>query len=241
MISVTHNYFSRAIGMATEIRILLPDAPAERTVFLLSPEGGSGSSWITSTKVSVLCDAHRAVFVLVPSLQGCYTDMAYGYAFYASLKETLDYLRATFPAVPLKNGVCYAVGASTGGLAAIRLALDEPDLFAGAAVFSGRLDITAGPEGWFTEKRLECLYGDTQKRRWLQDQFEDLCRKPSEQTFFLFVSQEDPCAGSSERIAQFLEERAYLISRSGKSGWKTWSDWLGADMKEIGGAEDVRQ
>ena len=172
MILLTHNYFSNAIAMATEIRILLPEGKAEKTVFLLSPEGNSGISWITSTKAGALCDAEKTAFVIVPSLQGCYTDMVYGYRFFSALLECIEYLKENLPGVPLESHKCFAAGASTGGLAALRLAMEMPDLFAGAASLSGRLDVTAAPGGWFTEKRLMCLYGTEENREKLQSVFE---------------------------------------------------------------------
>lgn len=239
MILLTHNYFSAAIGMASEIKIILPEGAAKRTVFLLSPEGSSGSSWTTSTKAAALSDTEQTAFVIVPSLQGCYTDMVYGYPFFASLRESISYLRKNIPGVPLPDHRCYAAGISSGGLAALRLAMSMPDLFAGAASFSGRLDITAEPEGWFTEKRLLCLYGDTSQRDALQKEFEQQCMKVSGQKFYLYTGTEDPYASSCSRIEELLGARAVSEHREGRSNWKTWSDWLGNYLNAIGGDGDV--
>ena len=240
MILLTHNYFSNAIAMATEIRILLPEQPADKTVFLLSPEGGSGTSWITSTKAGALCDSTGTAFVIVPSLQGCYTDMAYGYSFFSSLQECISYLRENIPGVPLRSGHCYAAGVSSGGLAALRLAMTMPKLFAGAASFSGRLDVTADPDGWFTEKRILCLYGDEENRKKVQEGFEQLCEDASGQSFFLFTRTNDPYADSAEKTEKLLKEHVYTVTEQGKSNWKTWSDWLGIYIDRIEGDDDVR-
>lgn len=241
MILITHNCFSDAIAMATEIRVLLPDAEAERTVFLLCPEGGNGLQWITSTKVSVLCDQYKTAFVIVPSLEGCYTDMAYGYNFYSSLKEMVSYIATNLPGVPLKGKSCYAVGVSTGGIAAIRLALDMPELFAGALSFSGRLDITQISGGWFTEKRLECLYGTSEQRSEKQKEFEDLCSKNDGQTFFICAKEQDSGAASAQHIASVLGSDTTLNILPGTSNWKTWSDWLGSYIDQIGGSNHVSE
>ena len=241
MILITHNCFSNAIAMATEIRVLLPDKEAERTVFLLCPEGGNGLQWITSTKVSVLCDQYKTAFVIVPSLEGCYTDMAYGYNFYSSLKEMVSYISANLPGVPLKEGTCYAVGVSTGGTAALKLALEMSLLFAGAASFSGRLDITEISGGWFTEKRLECLYGTPEQRYAKQKEFEDLCSKNEGQAFLICAKEQDHGVSSAKRIASILGSDTTLNILPGASNWKTWSDWLGTYIDDIGGTDHVRE
>jgi S-formylglutathione hydrolase FrmB len=240
MILLTHNYFSNAIAMATEIKILLPEGKAEKTVFLLSPEGNSGTSWVTSTKAGALCDSEKTAFVIVPSLQGCYTDMVFGYRFFSSLIECIAYLKENLPGVPLEPQKCFAAGVSTGGLAALRLAMEKPDLFAGAASFSGRLDITAAAEGWFTDKRLLCLYGPEENREKLQSEFEQQCSNASEQVFFLFSRSEDPYADSMKKTEEHLKGKAYTVEEPGHSNWKTWSDWLGVYISRIGGSDHVR-
>ncbi|MBQ8995809.1 MAG: hypothetical protein IJ091_08325 [Oscillospiraceae bacterium] len=235
MILITHNYYSESIAMATEIRILLPDQEPERTVFLLSPEGCSGLEWITNTKVFVLCDLYRTAYVLVPSLEGCYTDMEYGYKFFSSLKECIRYLNTNFPGIPILERCCFAVGVSSGGFAALKLAQEMPSFFAGAASFSGILDLTLSPSGWFTEKRLLCLHGDEDQRLKKQIDFENLCRKAEGQSFRICTKSQDFGSESSVRIANLLGKRANLVSGAGTSDWKTWSDWLGKYMEEIGG------
>ena len=240
MILLTHNYFSNAIAMATEIRVLLPEGKAKKTVFLLSPEGNSGTSWITSTKAGALCDSEKTAFVIVPSLQGCYTDMVYGYSFFSSLIECISYLKENLPGVPIEPLQCYAAGVSSGGLAALRLAMALPDLFAGAASFSGRLDVTDSPCEWFTEKRLLCLYGTEENRMNLQAEFLQQCRNSSGQSFFLFTRADDPYAASMKRTEEAFSERAYSIEEPGLSNWKTWSDWLGIYVSRTGGESHVR-
>lgn len=239
MILLTHNYFSNAIGMASEIKIILPESTAKRTLFLLSPEGSSGSQWTTSTKAAALCDTEQTAFVIVPSLQGCYTDMEFGYPFFSSLLECISYLRENLPGVPLQEHCCYAAGVSSGGFAALRLAMSDPYLFAGAASFSGRLDLTAGPEGWFTEKRLLCLYGEASRRDELQKEFELSCLNSSGQKYYLYTGTEDPFSSSYPRIEELLGSRAVTEHKEGRSGWKTWSDWLGNYLTAIGGDNDV--
>lgn len=232
MAIITQDYFCPRIGMASEFRVILPEtaagalAEAESTLFLLSPEGESGMNWITSTKIKVICDRYRTAAVLVPCLQGCYTDMALGYPFYQSLRYVREYIQTYMRGIPVGEGEMAAAGVSVGGTAALRWAMEEPELFAAAASFSGMYSPDRPAGGWFTEKRLENLYGDAQNRFSVRDGFTDLCRSTSAKNIYIFSAEGDPDAGRAAEIAESIGAGAVFRTAEGVSGWKTWSDRL---------------
>ena len=238
MAIITQDYFCPKIGMASEFRVILPEtasgtlAEAESTLFLLSPEGESGSNWITSTKVKVLCDRYRTAAVLVPCLQGCYTDMALGYPFYQSLKYVREYISTYLRGIPVGDGEMAVAGASVGGTAALRWAMEEPELFGAAASFSGMYSPDREPKGWFTENRLENLYGDPGNRASVRESFMELCRNSSQGNCFIFSSKDDPDYSIAAEIAEIRGDRAMFRSAEGRSGWKTWSDMLADFMSQ---------
>lgn len=232
MAIITQDYFCPKIGMASEFRVMLPETAsgtitdADSTLFLLSPEGESGLNWITSTKLKVLCDRYRTAAVLIPCLQGCYTDMALGYQFYQSLRYVREYIRTYLRGIPVDNRKMAIAGVSVGGTAAIRWAMDEPELFSAAASLSGMYSPEREPEGWFTEDRLENLYGDTQNRRSVWDSFIGDCLEVSSGRFYIFSSREDRDYDRAVEIAESIGSEAEFVSADGISDWKTWSDRL---------------
>ena len=232
MAIITQDYFCPRIGMASEFRVILPETPAgtpaeaESTLFLLSPEGESGMNWITSTKIKVLCDRYRTAAVLVPCLQGCYTDMVLGYPFYQSLRYVREYIRTYMRGIPVGKGDMAVAGASVGGTAALRWAIEEPELFSAAASFSGMYSPDRPAGGWFTENRLENLYGDAQNRASVRDSYMKMCRDTARENVYIFSSQDDPDADRAAEIAAAIGGGAVFRTAEGYSGWKTWSDRL---------------
>ena len=231
MALLTHDYYCGKIGMATELRIVLPDrfltggAP-EKTLILLSPEGESGLGFYEKGDLAAICDEFSLCAVLVPSLEGCYTDMKYGYPFYASLKNVRDYIREYLPGIPVEAGKTLIAGALSGGRAALRWAMEEPGFFAAAASFSGLLLNDRKPSGWFTEKRMFCLYGTEDERKASDEAFLGLCGKTALNRIFLYASSEDEGLGGNEKTAAVLGEKAALTVSEGKGGCKVWSEAL---------------
>ena len=236
MAIVTQDYFCPAIGMATELRVIIPDAALregrkpESTLFLLSPEGGSGIDWITSTKIKVLCDQYDTAAVLVPCLQGCYTNMVYGYDFYDSLKYVRDYIKTYLPGIDVSDGKMAVAGVSAGGAAALKWAMEEPEAFSACASLSGRLSPCMKEDGWFTEDRLLCLYGDAAQREVKWNEFLELCSGTSQNRCFIFCSDGDPGYEASMEATGRLGDKAAVRTAEGVSNWKAWSDVLGGFM-----------
>ena len=167
-----HNYCDY-VQMAGVLQVVLPnawvlgqrDAGRLPLVYLLAPEGEEGSRWLRHTQAELLAEQYQVAMVLVSSLQGCYTDMAYGYRFFQSLADGVPaYLKRNLPALRVHEGPCYIAGCSMGGMGAIKLALRYPARFAAVGSFSGRLDNADSfrhpvPGDWLTPKRMVNLWG----------------------------------------------------------------------------------
>ena len=232
MALITHDYYCPRIGMAAELRLLVPDGSLRQgkspagTLFLLSPPGESGLFWLTDTDLRPLAETYGIAVILVPCLQGCYTDMAYGYPFYRSLQYVRSYVREQIPGIPLEPGRTAIAGASVGGAAALRWGMEEPDFFSACASFSGLLFPDSGPRGWFTEERLLCLYGDEAARKAKKEAFLTLCGETAQKRCYLSAAAGDPGAAESEAAAAILGDRAVLHTAPGVSDRKRWSDRL---------------
>ncbi len=238
MATLTHDYYCGQIGMATELRIVLPDrylldGSPDSTLILLSPEGESGLGFYQKGDIAAICDEFSLCAVLVPSLEGCYTDMKLGYPFYASLKNIRNYISEYLPGIPMQSGKMLIAGASSGGRAALRLAMEEPELFRAAASFSGLITNDREPNGWFTEKRMSCLYGTREERKADDDAFAALCAETSQDSIYLYVSQEDPDFAGNEKIASLLGSKAVLVKTEGKDDYKIRAKALRDFLKRV--------
>ncbi len=243
MALITQDYYCEKIKMASELRIVLPDAclnekrRPSRTLFLLSAGGESGSAWLSTTKLAVLCDLYDCSAVLVPSLEGCYVNMAYGYPFYDSLKYSLEYLRTYLPGVLCDTGDMAAAGTSAGGFAALRWALEGEDTFRCAGSIAGILTAELPAGGWFTPKRIECLYGTAEQAEAETEEFLSSCRDCGKGRWFIFSSEEDPGHASSVAAAEALGTKAVLHTAPGFSDGKKISDSLGEFFRYWKGGE----
>lgn len=199
--------------MASELRILLSDPILQNeentagTLFLLPPQGESGLSLVTETEIPAICSAYRIAVVIPPCLQGCFTDMVYGYPFYQSLKYVREYLRHYFPGIPLEHGKCAVAGIGISAVAALSWAAEEPEGFACAAPIGGILDPAMAPHGWFTEKRLADLFGTPEERLQKREKVLKIRAGLDPKKIFLSSSEEDPITlkACSEQLEKFIK------------------------------------
>ncbi len=237
MALLTQDYYCPALGMASELRIQTPEAilrgeeKPRGTLFLLPPEGESGLSLLTGTKLAALCEEYRVTALIPPCLQGCYTDMAFGYPFYQSLKFVREYIGNYLPGLAPEKGRTAIAGFGIGGFAALRWALEEPEFFFAAGSIAGRLDPAMAPQGYFTEKRLSDLFGTPEERLKKRGDFLSLCETSPHNRLFLFSAREDPGFESTLLAAKALGAKAKTATVQGAASGKVCSDALGEFFK----------
>ena len=229
--------------MASRLQVVLPadylrgEDKRIPILILLAPEGEEGSRWLRHTQAETLSDKYQIAMVLVSCLQGCYTDMTFGYRFFQSLALGVpEYLHRIFPALHLENGRCYVAGASIGGMGAIKLALTQHKRFAAAASFSGRLDNRESffnpVEGdWFTEKRMINLWGSPEAIPGSENDLQALAEKAVNNdselpAFYISAGSDDAGFVSSRAFASDSRLQATFVERKGKQGWPGWANEL---------------
>lgn len=237
-----HNYCDH-IQMAGRLYVAAPDlwlrGDTERlpVLYLLAPEGEDGSRWLRHTQVELLAEQHNMIMVMVPCLQGCYTDMAYGYRFFQSLVVGVPaYLKRNLPAIRVDEGPCFVAGCSMGGMGAIKLALSYPASFAAVGSFSGRLDNedsfrhpAAGD--WLTEKRMKNLWGSPEA---IPNSSSDLhalvdtaiARGIHLPPMYLSVGTGDAGYASSSAFAGKVGLDIHYVQHEGPQGWRSWANEL---------------
>ena len=240
---LTHDYYCPKIGMASEFRVVMPDGMLQNSekpagvLFLLPKEGESGSAMISKTDLPSLCASYRIAAVVPPCLEGCYTDMVYGYPFYQSLKYIREYLRNFLPGIPLESGKCMIAGFGAGGFAALRWAMEEPDFFACTGSIRGILDPAMPAHGYFTERRLTDLFGSPEERREMREEFLSSCRSSAVRNVYLITENTDPGYESSSAAGAAFGGRASLKILKAGTGSSEYKDpldrlvriWLGGE------------
>lgn len=156
------HFYSKALQMASVMHVVLPSGNPRQTVMLLGPGGSDGTWWPQHCLMQPLADQYDCAFVLVPALEGCGFDMAYGYRFGKSLREDVpQWLQRHMPVLPMEK--LHIAGYDVCGAGALQAALMSEGRFASAACFGGCADVKSyqhTPHPYLTPKRMQCLWGD---------------------------------------------------------------------------------
>ena len=158
MAVIHFNYKSRAIGMDTNVTLILPtvtreDAAQGRTgytkdekfpvLWLLNSGGGDDIEYLGRSYVQQYAEEEKIAVVTLASANSCYQDTMYGQQYFTMLTEELpDLLYSRFPLSPRRcdNAVAgFSMGAAGASWAAARC----PEKYGLCVTMSGMAD---GPE-----------------------------------------------------------------------------------------------
>jgi len=237
---MTINNYCDYVQMAGVLQVVLPtdliNGKITRvpTLFLLAPEGEEGSRWLRHTQAELLADKYHMAMVLVSCLEGCFTDMAYGYRFFQSLAKGIpEYLSKNIPALSLDDGQCYVAGCSMGGMGAVKLALCYPERFIAAGSFSGRLDNEESSKNpvegdWLTEKRMVNLWGSPDAIKGTMNDLAFLAGKALQAckvlpAFYISAGTQDIGYTASKVFAKQNDLLINFVERTGRQDWHSWS------------------
>ena len=119
----------------------LPESGKFPVVWLLHGLSDDDSCWRDLTSISRYAREFGFAVVMPDAGRSFYADMACGPRYWTFVSEELPGLcRSLFPISSLRNEN-FVAGLSMGGYGALKLALNHPERFAGAAAFSAVADI----------------------------------------------------------------------------------------------------
>lgn len=159
---VTVNFGSWALGKSASFRAVIPDNPSEDipTMYLLHGLSDDYSCWSRFSRIEQYAEAHGMAVIMPDGDRSFYEDMAYGQAFYTHIsKEIVERSRRMFR-LSDKREKTFIAGLSMGGYGAFKIAMRNPDMFAGACSLSGVTDIVAriARNEWDPDMKL--VFGD---------------------------------------------------------------------------------
>ena len=137
------DFLSKYLEMHTAVNITLPmpadaDAPMEDipSVILLHDMGDDDSAWMRNVPVERYAMEKGAAVIMPDGMLSCYENMRYGGAFRSYIgKELMDILCAYLP-LSRRREKRFIAGCGMGGRGALKFALEHPENYAAAGVFS---------------------------------------------------------------------------------------------------------
>lgn len=139
--------YADSLKMMTSLTVTLPTGKAGGpegempVLYLLHGLSDNHSAWLRRSRVDHY--AEQAGFaVVMPEVQrSFYCDMAYGQRYYTYIAEELPALCRQMFRFSEKREDNFIAGLSMGGYGALKTAFRHPEAYAGAASFSGAVDI----------------------------------------------------------------------------------------------------
>lgn len=158
----TVNFGSWALGKNVSFRAVIPDGVTDDipTMYLLHGLSDDSSCWSRYSRIEQYAEAHGMAVIMPEGDRSFYEDMAYGQAFYTHVsKEVVERSRRMFK-LSDKREKTFITGLSMGGYGAFKIAMRNPDMFAGACSMSGVLDIATRVEEGIWDGDMRLIFGD---------------------------------------------------------------------------------
>ena len=147
--------FSEALGMATEVCVVMPqrcsisakgaenkdDIEKLKCLYLLHGLKAGYSDWARRTSIERYATDYGICVVMPNAHRSFYTDMKYGNKYYTYIAKELPMIIQEFFHVSEKRENTYIAGMSMGGYGALKIGLREQGRFSAAAGISTLADI----------------------------------------------------------------------------------------------------
>lgn len=144
------NFYSEALGMQTEVLVILPQKSvmgqigieaktrdtAYKTLYLLHGLSDDQTIWMRRTSIERYASEYGICVVMPCGGRSFYCDMKYGQAYYTFIAKELPQRIREFFRVSDKREDTFVAGLSMGGYGALKMALKEPDTFCAGAGLS---------------------------------------------------------------------------------------------------------
>lgn len=219
--------YSEALGMMTDIAVVIPDNGARRledgsypVLYLLHGLSDNHTAWSRRTKLDLYAE-ETGIAIVMPEVQrGFYQDMAYGLPYFTYITEELAGVCQKLFRVTGDPTHTFVAGLSMGGYGAIRCALTYPERYAKAACFSAVTDVHRffedNPCGLAEAERI-ALVGDG-----VVDD-EDLFRLAATEKAFPPIYQ---CCGDTDFLVE--DNRRFHEHLEALGVKHTYEEWAGA-------------
>lgn len=232
------NIFSRVLGMATQMDVILPvteECDPYPTLYLLHGMSDDHTIWQRMTSIERYAGEYKLAVVMPTTHLGWYTDMRHGLRYFTFLTEELPKIcRNLFPRMSAVREENFVAGLSMGGYGAFKLCLGRPDIFGAAASLSGALDIRYLNTWLDTQNDDNSLwlniFGDLDKIKgnendlfYLAEKVKDSVKLPPK--LYIWCGTEDFLYEGNVNMKNHLTEIGYDYTYEESEGDHQWKYW----------------
>lgn len=149
------NFFSKALGVASSVEVILPEtdqgigvtasgeAALPGVLYLLHGYSDDHTIWQRRTSVERYAARHNLAIIMPAVNHSFYCNEEHGERYWDYVSDELPRIMHRFFRLSDKPEDTFVAGLSMGGYGAMKLALTYPERFGAAASFSGAADIAA--------------------------------------------------------------------------------------------------
>ena len=229
-------FYSPALGRSMPYRVYLPETIAKGTrlpvVYLLHGADGGFRDWSNRSDVGLYAK-RGLILVMVEGIFSYYMNAvnkpSERYEDYL-INDLIHDVEIRFP-VATDRSERAIIGISMGGFAAIKFALDRPNLFAFVGAFSPSIDILhrrfniRRTGEWIRIRSIFGAFGSATRRA--RDPFALVQSADPAKTPYLYVTagEQEPLLAPIRRFASLLKQRGFAYEFHTKPGGHDWNEW----------------
>ena len=239
-------FFSRTLNVASTVNVILPEkdqgigveASGEeglpKVLYLLHGYSDDHSIWMRRTSVERYAAAHRLAVIMPAVNHSFYCNEAHGERYWDYVSQELPEVMQHFFRLSGEAKDTYVAGLSMGGYGAMRLALTFPERFAGAASFSGAVDISGILSRHREDGTSDRIFGDMETIRGTELDNLYLLKKnaaaPHKPWLYVSCGTADFLYGQHLPFVEALQENGWKVRHYEKPGaiheWGFWDSQI---------------
>ena len=240
MAFISLDFFSEALGMQSEVFVVIPqrgalgeigigskaDDTKFKVLYLLHGLSDDHTIWMRRTSIERYATRYGICVVMPNGHRSFYTDMKYGGDYYKYIAKELPMRMREFFNVSDKREDNFIAGLSMGGYGALKIAMRNPDRFAAASALSAVTDIAS-----FCGERSELFTAIFGEDRAVPDE-DDLIKlaaahkndeiKPD---IFIGIGRQDGLYEQNVKFKKVLTDNGYNMTYRESDGVHCWEFW----------------
>lgn len=234
------NFFSEALGVQTEVYVIIPQKSSSgeigiktntqnekyKCLYLLHGLSDNHTIWLRRTSIERYAQEYGICVVMPFADRSFYTDMKYGGKYYTYIAKELPRIIREFFNVSEKREDNFIAGLSMGGYGALKIGMRECDSFCACAGLSSVADIVG--------------LADTFKDVYIPIFGEDICipdtenlftvaescnKNPNKPRIYMGVGTEDFMYRENLKLKEHLEALDFDFTYRESSGTHSWAFW----------------
>ena len=242
MALINLNFYSEALGMQTQVEVILPQKSSAGEIGISSAENNTqlykclyllhGLSddqtiWMRRTSIERYASEYGICVVMPCGGRSFYCDMKHGMAYYTYIAKELPKRIQEFFRVSGKREDTYIAGLSMGGYGAMKIALREPDSYCACGALSPVCDLDTLAGIGFDELAFS-IFGqyktpDLDSVMFLSEQQKDHPNKPR---IYMAMGTDDFLYENAQPLRKRLADNHYDFTYMEEEGANhSWAFW----------------